>query len=320
LRKSFRSETNLVRPNSCFERQPLSCTLHNTLILFWSGWCFFNEAHVAVLDGDFRDFANLSDITQQCPQICCMSATIQPQILSELAGILGRTAFSKSISMSPHRSSLSLALRITTDTRSFITGELQSQTKGQRAIIFCLFKNNVSQIAAYIQSAVTGRRVFQCTSGKAADSCSFNQSESAIMVCTTVLAAGVSFEKVTRVYFIDCSHGPEVFLQGAGRGARCEGEQCIATLVTNRQQLETFKDSPTLIYAARMACLCLKCIDQHLNFADEICKLFVHCESEHIANIDQIQNSDILTINGNDFCSESKLQVIPFSAFAPDTQ
>jgi len=240
-----------------------------------SGWCFFNEAHVAVLDGDFRDFTSLGEIARHCPRVCCMSATIQPDLLSDLAGKFGRDGFSSSIAMSPQRSTLSLRLRLTQDTKSFITADLLSQPQGERAIIFCLFKNNVQNVASYVQSAFRDRCVFQCTSGKAADFAAFNRSDAAIMVCTTVLAAGVAFQKVSRVYFIDCSHGPEVFLQGSGRGGRDEGEACIATLVTTRQQLETFKSS-NMVYVSRMAAFCLSCIEKRLDFEDEICKLFEH--------------------------------------------
>ena len=228
-----------------------------------------------MLDGDFRDFADLGETTRHCPRVCCMSATIQPDLLSDLAGKFGRDGFSASISMSPQRSTLSLVLKVTSDTRSFITADLLSQSPGERAIIFCLFKNNVPHVANYVQSACRDRCVFQCISGKAADFTAFNRSESAIMVCTTVLAAGVAFQKVSRVYFLECSHGPEVFLQGSGRGARDEGEACIATLVTTKQQLETFKGS-SMVYVSRMAAFCISCIEKRLDFGDEICKLFEH--------------------------------------------
>ena len=213
-----------------------------------------------------------------------MSATIQPGLVSLLAGKFGRTAFSESIWMPPNRASLSLVLRITSDINSFITGDIRSQQPGQRAIVFCLFKNNVPQVAAYIQSAIPERTVFQCTSGKSSYYTLFNASHSAIMVCTTVSATGVSFEKVSRVYFLECSHGPEVFLQGAGRGARCDGESCIATLVTNRQKLESLQEYPNMAYAAAMASFCLTCIEGHLNFADEICRLFDHSIKDAVSS------------------------------------
>ncbi len=228
-----------------------------------------------MLDGDYRDFANLGEIARHCPRVCCMSATIQLDLLSNLAGKFGRDGFSASISMSPQRSTLTLRLRLTSDTRAFITADLGSQPPGERAIVFCLFKNNVQQVANYVKTAFRDRCVFQCTSGKAADFAAFNRSDAAIMVCTTVLAAGVAFQKVSRVYFLDCSHGPEVFLQGSGRGGRDEGETCIATLVTTRLQLETFKESG-MVYASRMAAFCLSCIEKRLDFADEICRLFEH--------------------------------------------
>lgn len=247
-----------------------------------------------------------------------MSATIQPDLISELAGKFGRTAFSKSIWMPPNRSSLTLALRITPDIKLFVAAEIRRQQPRQRAIVFCLFKSNVSQFAAYIESAIPDRRVFQCTSGKASDCTLFNASDSAIMVCTTVLATGVSFEKVSRVYFLDCSHGPEVFLQGAGRGARCDGESCIATLVTNRQQLETFQKSPNMAYVARMASFCLKCIEQNLNFADEICRLFEHSTGDLVfVSNDLILDSTITAVNTSNLSSGSQLQVTVHSNSNP---
>ena len=83
------------------------------------------------------------------------------------------------------------------------------------------------------------------------------------------------FRRFQGVYFLECSHGPEVFLQGSGRGARDEGEACIATLVTTKQQLETFKGS-SMVYVSRMAAFCISCIEKRLDFGDEICKLFEH--------------------------------------------
>ena len=71
----------------------------------------------------------------------------------------------------------------------------------------------------------------------------FRKLDSAVMVCTSVLAAGVSFDSVTRVFFLSCAHGPESFLQGAGRGARSEQEHCIATLVTTRRDLVHYQQS-----------------------------------------------------------------------------
>ena len=145
-----------------------------------------------MLDGDFRDFADLGETTRHCPRVCCMSATIQPDLLSDLAGKFGRDGFSASISMSPQRSTLSLVLKVTSDTRSFITVDLLSQSPGERAIIFCLFKNNVPHVANYVQSACRDRCVFQCISGKAADFAAFNRSESAIMVCYTLYTSSLA--------------------------------------------------------------------------------------------------------------------------------
>lgn len=64
------------------------------------GWCFWNEAHVICVDGDFRDFSSVNEICAHCAQVCCMSATIQPQYIDSLASNLGRTGFSTSMFVS----------------------------------------------------------------------------------------------------------------------------------------------------------------------------------------------------------------------------
>lgn len=244
------------------------------------GWCFFNEAHVAVVDGDFRDFSRLSEVTTYCPQVCCMSATIRPDSLSHLAEKIGRSSFSRSISVSPERGTLHLQLVVTSNTREFISQNLRLQCAGQRAIIFCLYKTNVAQTAQFLKASGITRDVFECVSGKSADCYGFNQSESGIMVCTTVLAAGVSFSNVSRVYFQDGSHGPEVFLQGAGRGARAEGEQCEAFLVTSKQQLNYFQRSTNCPQASSMATFCKDCFEKGLHFGRELYKMFDHDDVE----------------------------------------
>jgi superfamily II DNA/RNA helicase len=197
--------------------------------------------------------------------------------------------------MSPLRSNLSVALRVTSDTRAYITRDLLQQDKGERAIVFCLFKANVSQMARYIELAFPDRDVFQCASGKDDDLASFNATPSGIMVATTVLAAGVSFERVTRVYFGECSHGPEVLLQGAGRGARDETENCVATLVTTKQQLEYFRTS-NLVYAAKMASFCLNCLEKKLDFDCELYKLFDHSDHNQVDQFPYLFACSCLTI------------------------
>ena len=241
------------------------------------GWCFLNEAHVAVIDGDFRDFSTLSQVTTHCPQVCCMSATIRPDSLPPLADKIGRSLFSQSIFLSPERPNLALQLVVTSEIRAFFEGNLRKQPSGQRAIIFCLFKSNVAQTAEFLKTLSLDREIFECTSGKA-DCFAFDQSESGILVCTTVLAAGVSFKKVTRVYFQDCSHGPESFLQGSGRGARAEGEQCMAFMVTSMRQLNYFIDAPNSPYATFMAKFCMKCFSEGLHFGRELYRMFAHDE------------------------------------------
>lgn len=239
------------------------------------GWCFFNEAHVAVLDADFRDFSTLSQVTTHCPQVCCMSATIRNESIPLLADKIGRSLFSQSIFVSPERPNLALQLVVTSEIRAFIAENLKKQPQGQRAMIFCLFKSNVPQTVEFLKTLSLDREIFECTSGKA-DCSGFDRSEFGIMVCTTVLAAGVSYKKVTRVYFQDCSHGPEVFLQGSGRGARAEGEQCMAFLVTSMRQLNYFKDAPNSPYATFMANFCIKCFSEGLHFGRELYRLFDH--------------------------------------------
>lgn len=246
------------------------------------GWCFFNEAHVAVVDGDFRDFSGLSEVTTFCPQVCCMSATIRPDYVSHLAEKIGRNSFSRSITVSPERENLRLQLVMTSDTRAFISQNIQLQPAGQRAIIFCMYKTNVSQTAQFLRASGIAREVFECVSGKSADCDAFNQSGSGIMVCTTVLAAGVSFSNVSRVYFQDGSHGPEVFLQGAGRGARADGEQCQAFFVTSKQQLDYFEGSTNCPQASSMANFCMTCFEKGLHFGRELYKMFDHDDVEEI--------------------------------------
>ena len=193
---------------------------------------------------------------------------------------IGRSSFSKSISVSPERETLRLQLVVTTDIRAFILQNLQLQPAGQRAIIFCLYKTNVAQTVAFLKASGMKRDIFECVSGKDADCSVFNQSESGVMVCTTVLAAGVSFSYVSRVYFQDGSHGPEVFLQGAGRGARADGEQCWAFLVTSKQQMNYFQEATNCPQASSMAKFCMTCFDEGLHFGCELYKIFDHGDVE----------------------------------------
>lgn len=238
------------------------------------GWCFFNEAHVAVVDGDFRDFHGIQELATFCPQVCCMTATLQPQYASVLTASLGRPKFSTSIMISPERQSLSVVLKLTTDTRQFIAEDLLLQEKGERAIVFCLFKNNVPDMARILRSKHTNREIFECVSGASADLVAFAASPSAIMVCTSVLSTGVSVHNVTRIYFLDGAHGPESMLQGAGRGARSGGERCVATLVTSKHQLEYMQERDGHMRA--MAVLIKNCIDGNLDFGLKLYSLFQH--------------------------------------------
>ena len=207
------------------------------------GWCWFNEAHVLELDASFRDFDSIYEVCLQCPQVCCMTATLQPRHVVGLAQKLGRKGFSESMLVCPSRPQLEVGLKVTTDAKAWIAQELNRQPAGQRAIVFCLFKHNVPEMAAYLKETLGSREILECVSGAIDDMAMFRKLSSAIMVCTSVLAAGVSFDTVTMVFFLGCAHGLEYLLQGAGRGARSEQEKCVATLVSTRRDLENHQRS-----------------------------------------------------------------------------
>ena len=234
---------------------------------------------MAALDGDYRDFGHLHEISSHCPQVCCMTATLRPGLLPILADKLGRTeGFSESMFLSPKRSNLSLDLRISADPIMWIAqelGKLSTQKSGQRAIVFCLFKKQVHEVAELLRSKLKNRDVFECVAGSNADLTAFKTSLSGIMVCTTVLAAGVSFQNVTRVFFLDCAHCAELFLQGAGRGARSASDHCVSALVTNKSQLQHFQGG-NMANTAEFATFCLNCIENNLVFAEEIYALYDH--------------------------------------------
>jgi superfamily II DNA/RNA helicase len=172
-----------------------------------------------------------------------MTATLQPRHVAGLAQKLGRKGFSESMLVCPSRPQLEVGLKVTTDAKAWIAQELKRQPAGQRAIVFCLFKQNVTEMAAYLKGTLESREILECVSGAIHDMAMFRKLSSAIMVCTSVLAAGVSFDTVTMVFFLSCAHGPEYFLQGAGRGARSEQEKCVATLVSTRRDLENHQRS-----------------------------------------------------------------------------
>lgn len=207
------------------------------------GWCWFNEAHILELDASFRDFSSIYEVCVHCPQVCCMTATLQPRYVLGLAQKLGRKGFSESMLVCPSRPHLELRLKVTTDARALIGQELSQQKSGQRAIVFCLFKKGVPEFASYLKEMLGSREILECISGATADMTAFRKLSSAVMVCTSVLSAGVSFDDVTRVFFLGCAHNPEQFLQGAGRGARYEREQCIATIVTTKKDLAYYQES-----------------------------------------------------------------------------
>jgi len=228
-----------------------------------------------VLDQDFRDFSKLHEATRECPQICCMSATIQQTHLALLSEIIGRTHFTNGITMTPHREALSLKLLISFDPKLAIMEEIQLQPKEEKAIVFCLFKAAVSEFAAMMRQKGLSRSVFECVSASLADVDTFRKSKCGIMVCTSVLAAGMSFQNVSRVFFLDCAHSPEEFLQGAGRGARGAGETCVASLFTSIPKLEKLQAS-SMKSTSSMASFCLDCITTRQDFATMLYGLFEH--------------------------------------------
>jgi superfamily II DNA helicase RecQ len=245
------------------------------------GWCFFNEAHVIIIDGEYRDFKTLHEICLHCPHVCCMTATLQHQHVAALASKLGRTGFSESMFLSPMRSRLAMIMKVTSDAKLWIVQQLIAQPAEQRAIVFCLFKKHVPTTAAFLKSHLGERNIFECTSGATADIPAFRKSESAVMVCTSVLGAGVSIDNITRVFFLDGSHGPESFLQGAGRGARAEDDQCVAALVASKATLEYYQQA-NMSGISEMATFCLGCIDNKTDFAEELCKVFEHPQHSHV--------------------------------------
>ena len=203
-----------------------------------------------------------------------MTATLQPSSVAELAKTVGRKGFSESLFLSPKRQALSVCMKMTTDPRSWIVEDLERQPQNQRAIVYCLYKKNVELFAEILRTKLPYRVVLECVSGSTADLSKFKSTFS-IMVCTSVLVAGISIDGVTRVYFLDCANGPEGFLQGAGRGARAEGETCVATLVTCKTQLQYFMYSDQT-YTSQMATFCYSCYEKNIDFAEELYKLFQH--------------------------------------------
>ena len=203
-----------------------------------------------------------------------MTATIQPDEVQDLADLIGRKDFTQRMMLSPKREALDVRIRLSTDPTMWITQAMEKQPAGERAIVFCPFKKNVYSMAALLRTKTT-RSVFECESGATDQLDQFRISQSSIMVCTSVLSAGVTFENVTQVLFLDCAGGAAQFLQGSGRGARGAGEKCVATLVTSRSQLQYFAFSD-MTEIAHMADFCLHVLDTNLDFASELYKLFEH--------------------------------------------
>ena len=183
-------------------------------------------------------------------------------------------------------------MKVTQDPRIWIEKQLLLQPVTERAIIFCLFRKHVEMMVSYLKSKITTRQIFECSSGATDDLPAFHAA-SGVMVCTSVLSTGVSFDKVTRVIFLDCCHGPEAFLQGAGRGARFEGETCVSTLVTNKAQLQYFMHSD-MPEVGKMATFCYEVIEKRLDFSSEIYKLFQHSTRNNISQTQDHSHTSIM--------------------------
>lgn len=232
-----------------------------------------------------------------------MTATIQPQEVQGLSAMIGRKEFTKRMMLSPKRDALDVRIRLSTDPKNWIAQELEKQPAGERAIVFCPFKKNVFSMARLLRSTTT-RSVFECESGQTDDLDQFRISQSSIMVCTSVLSAGVTFEKVTQVIFLDCAGGAAQFLQGSGRGARGAGEKCVATLVTSRSQLLYFACSE-MTQLAHMAEFCLHVLDTNMDFASELYKLFEHPQipASSLRTFDVSYVATIVALLRSDKCS-----------------
>jgi superfamily II DNA/RNA helicase len=170
---------------------------------------------------------------------------------------------------------LEIILKVTSDSKLWIAQQLKEQPKHQKAIVFCLFKRNVSDMAKFLKVQLENRQVLECVSGSLGDLPTFRTQDSAVMVCTSVLCAGVSIDGITRVFFLDGVQGPEALLQGAGRGAREERDKCFAALVTTKGNLQYFQQAK-LSGVSDMATFCQKCIDEGADFTREVCSLFEH--------------------------------------------
>jgi hypothetical protein len=79
------------------------------------------------------------------------------------------------------------------------------------------------------------------------------------------------------------------------RWPRDETENCLATLVTTKQQLEYFRTSG-LVYAAMMASFCLNCLEKKLDFDCELYKLFDHSEHNQVNQFPDLFACSCLTI------------------------
>jgi len=201
-----------------------------------------------------------------------MTATLQSTHVKKLADKLGRASISESMVLPPFRAELKMSLKVVADPRQLILKLLAYQAVGGKAIVFCMYKKTVAAFATLLREKQS-RPVFECVSGELTDVGLFAAAESAIMVCTSVLNAGVSFLSVTRVFFLEAAHHPENFLQGSGRGAREEGVDCISVLVTSERALNFIKQSD-MAQAAAMADICQLCITSGTELSDELFRMF----------------------------------------------
>jgi superfamily II DNA/RNA helicase len=170
---------------------------------------------------------------------------------------------------------LDIILKVTSDSKAWIAQQLREQPKHQKAVVFCLFKRNVFDMAKYLKVQLEDRQVLECTSGSLGDLPTFRSQNSSVMICTSVLCAGVSIDGITRVFFLDGVQGPEALLQGAGRGARAETDKCFAALVTTKSNLQYFQQAK-LSGISEMATFCQKCDAEGLDFTRQVCSLFEH--------------------------------------------
>jgi hypothetical protein len=73
------------------------------------------------------------------------------------------------------------------------------------------------------------------------------------------------------------------------------------------------QEYPNMAYAAAMASFCLTCIEGHLNFADEICRLFDHSTKDAVSSNGRLLDAAVTPHHSSDGFSGSQLQVTVWS-------